>query len=392
MELQRRSFLIGTAAALTMARPARAAQPMVIGVPVSQTGGLADSAAHVYKALQLWQDQINAKGGLLKRPVEFKVYDDRSDPATAAKLTERLIVEDKVDLLLSPYGSAATATASAVSEKHGVVMMNIAGSAEDIHLRGFKYIFQVVAPRGAYVEGAYPVAQPAGYKSLVCIGSDYDASRAADKAVTVLAPKRNIDVQMVEYFTAGTVDFSPYIARARDLKPDVWLSMGYPPEAIEMVKQMKANNYLPNMFVHNGVSQEDFLKATGKDSEYAFGISLYEPELKTKNNAEFVRTFEQKWGYKPGYYAADGFAAVTILAEAVNRVGSTDQNKLRDTLSTLEMETPFGPYKVDRTTGGQIAKRGMIVQVLKGKREIIWPFNLASAKAVMPMPAWSARA
>ena len=372
------------------ARPARAADPIVIGLPISQTGNLADSAAHVYKAFVLWQEQINAKGGLIGRPVELKIYDDKSDPATAARLTERLITSDKVDLLLSPYGSAGTSTASAVSEKHRVVMLNVAGASEMIHKRGFKYVFQVVAPVSSYVTGVFPLAQSQNYKSLVYVARDYSAARDMEKEVRRQSDKQGIKIEMAEYFPSGTLDFASYIARAREMAPDIWISVGYPNEAIEMIRQMKANNYLPKMFVHNGVSQEDFLKATGKDAEYAFGMSLYEAMLKTKDNAAFVRDFKKRWGYEPGYYSACGWGGIKVLEEAVTKIGSTDQEKLRQALLNLETETPFGPFKVD-ATGAQIAKKGLIVQVLKGEREVVWPDELRSAKPVLPLPGWSER-
>jgi hypothetical protein len=133
--------------------------------------------------------------------------------------------------------------------------------------------------------------------------------------------------------------------------------VGYPPEAIEMIRQMKATNYLPKMFVHNGVSQEDFLKATGKDAEYAFGMSLYEPSLPTKGNADFVRRFKAKYNYEPGYYAALGYAGCLVLEEAVKKTGSLDQDKLAATLRSLQTETAFGPYAVSET-GAQTAKKG----------------------------------
>ena len=134
-------------AAVLIASPAAAQkQPVVIGSALALTGNLADSGEHVRKAFLLWQEEINAKGGLLGRPVEIKIYDDRSDGATAARLYERLITQDKVDLLLGPFGSASTATSSAVAEKHKRVFLNLAGASQSIHRRGFKYIFQVLPP------------------------------------------------------------------------------------------------------------------------------------------------------------------------------------------------------------------------------------------------------
>lgn len=384
------STLTATALLSSVAAYSAAAQPIKVGAALSQTGQVADSAEHVRKALVLWQDTINAAGGMLGRKVELVMYDDRSDPGTAARLYERLITSDNVDLLIAPFGSAATATASAVTEKHRRVLINEVGASEQIHARGFKYIFQVVAPIDAYPAGIFPVAQAAGLKTLMFVGRDFAGARDMEKTIRAQAPKFGIEVKAAEYFPAGSVDYSSYIIRARSENPDIWVTHGIPNEPIEMIKQMQASNYLPKMFVGNGVAQEDFVTATGKAGEYAFGMSLYEPELKTKGNEAFVKAFQARWNYLPGYYSALGWAAGEILAEAVKRAGSTDQEKLREVLSKLEMETVFGPYKVDET-GAQIAKKALLVQVRNGKREIVWPNELQSARPVLPAPAWSAR-
>jgi branched-chain amino acid transport system substrate-binding protein len=194
-----------------------------------------------------------------------------------------------------------------------------------------------------------------------------------------------------EYFPAGTSDFSSNIAKARQANPDMWVSVGYPSEAIEMVRQFRASNYLPKLFVHNGVSIEDFLKAAGKDGEYAVGISLYEPSLKTHGNAEFVKAFSEKYKTEPGYYSGFAFAGATVLEAAVKAAGSLDQEKIRETLTTLELDTVMGHHKVDPRTGGQVGVKGLLVQVRNGKREIIWPENLKTVEAVIPLPGWGQR-
>src|ERR1700730_11546768 len=106
-----------TVCALAAAGPANAEDPVKIGVALSQTGNLADSAAPYFKGLELWREQANSRGGLSGHQIEFVVYDDRSDPATAARLYERLITNDKVDFVISSLGSATAATGSAVADK-----------------------------------------------------------------------------------------------------------------------------------------------------------------------------------------------------------------------------------------------------------------------------------
>ena len=391
-----RKILASFAAAITFtAMTAFAAQaadkPVRVGVALSQSGNLADSAKLYYNGVELWRDQVNARGGLLGRPVELVVYDDRSDPATAARLYEKLITDDNVDLLFGPWGSASAATASAVANKHNRVFFNSGGASEQIQERGFRYVFQTAAPISAYVAAIGPFAAKHGLKTIAFFGRDYPAARDMAKSIKAIADKQGLKILANEFFPAGSTDFSSMIAQARQLQPDIWVSVGYPNEAIEMVRQMKASNYLPKVFIHNGVSIDDFIKASGKDGEYAYGMSLYEPTLKTKDNAEFVKAFEGKYNGTPGYYSAFSYGGATVMEEAVKKAGSLDQDKLRAVLTTLETDTVMGHHKVDPATGKQMGQTGLLVQVRDGKREIVMPEALKTRDPVVPEPAWNKR-
>jgi branched-chain amino acid transport system substrate-binding protein len=378
---------LAVAAAIAAPSFAQAQDTVRIGIALSETGNLADSAKHYWRGVELWRDEVNARGGLLGKKVEFVVYDDRSDPATSARLYERLITSDKVDLLVSTIGSAQTATATAVAEKHKRVMINGGGASESIQLRGFKYIFQTAARISAYVDGIDPPMKKYHVKSMAFVSRDYSAARDMEKVVKEMARKNGVEMVMDEYFPSGNVDFSSQIARARQTKPELWVSVGYPNEAIEMTRQFRASNYSPKIFVHNGVAQEDYLKAAGKDAEGAIGMSLYEPSLKTPGNAEFVKNFDARYHYEPGYYSSFGYTAVTVLEAAVKKAGSLDQEKLRNVLTTLKMDTIMGKHEVDPKTGMQLGIRGLLVQVQNGKREIVWPDDLKTADAKLPLAA-----
>jgi len=383
--------IVIAAAAMVAPPVAQAADTIKIGIALSETGNLADSSKHYWRGIELWRDKTNAAGGLLGKKVEFVMYDDRSDAATSARLYERLITNDNVDLLVSTIGSAQAATATAVAEKHKRIMINGGGASESIQQRGFKHIFQTAARISNYVDGIEPLVKKYNVKTMAFISRDYGAARDMEKVLKGMAQRNGVKVVMDEYFPSGNVDFSSQIARARQEKPDLWVSVGYPNEAIEMVRQFHASNYMPKIFVHNGVAQEDFLKATGKDGEYAVGMSLYEPVLKTSGNAEFVRDFKAKYNYEPGYYSSFGYNSVYVLGEAVRKAGSLDQEALRKVLTTMKLDTVMGKHEVDPATGMQIGIKGLLVQVLGGKRDIIWPDDLRTAQPKIPVPGWDQR-
>jgi branched-chain amino acid transport system substrate-binding protein len=379
------------AAALMLSTSGNAAEPVRIGVALSQTGNLADSAAPYFKGLDLWREQANERGGLAGRPIEFVVYDDRSDPATAAKLYERLITNDKVDFVISSLGSATAATGSAVAEKHKVLMINGGGAAEAIQQRGFKYVFQTAARISSYADGVIPLIEKYRVKSVALVSRDYAAARDISKAIKESLKGHDVKVVMDEYFPAGTADFSSQIAKGQKLQPDLWIGLLYPSEAIETVRQFHSINYMPKLFFANGVSQDEFITSAGKDAEYALGMSLYEPSLPSEGNKDFVKTHRAKYGSDPGYYAAFGFVAGTVLEAAVKKAGSIDTEKVREVLTTLKMGTVMGKHEVDPATYMQIGVRGLVVQVQNGKREVIWPEEYKTAEPKLPIPAWDHR-
>jgi branched-chain amino acid transport system substrate-binding protein len=388
-----KKFVLAAATIAATLWPAfgNAAEPVKLGVALSQTGNLADSAAPYFKGLDLWREQANARGGLAGRPIEFVVYDDRSDPATAARLYERLITSDKVDFVISSLGSATAATGSAVAEKHKIVMINGGGAAEAIQERGFQYVFQTAARISSYADGVVPMIEKYHIKTVAMVSRDYAAARDISKAIKDSLGGHDVKVVMDEYFPAGTADFSSQIAKGQQLQPDLWIGLLYPSEAIETVRQFHSMNYMPKFFIANGVSQQDFITAAGKDADYALGMSLYEPSLPSEGNKEFVKTYREKYNGDPGYYAAFGFVAGTVLEAAVKKAGSIDTEKVREVLTTLKIGSVMGKHEVDPKTYMQIGVRGLVVQVQDGKREVVWPEEFKTAEPKLPIPAWDKR-
>jgi len=384
-------MLLAATALFAWSASAQAADPVRIGVALSQTGNLADSAAPYFKGLDLWREQANARGGLAGRPIEFVVYDDRSDPATAARLYEKLITDDKVDLVISSLGSATAATGSAVAEKHKMVMINGGGAAEAIQQRGFKYVFQTAARISSYADGVLPMIDKYKIKSIALVSRDYAAARDISKAIKEQIKGKDVKIVMDEYFPAGTADFSSQIAKGQQLQPDLWIGLLYPSEAIETVRQFHSMNYMPKFFIANGVSQDDFIKSAGKDAEYALGMSLFEPSLPSEGNKEFVKTYRDKYNSDPGYYSAFGFVAGTVLEAAVKKAGSVDNEKVREALTTLKIGSVMGKHEVDPTTYMQVGVKGLVVQVQNGKREVVWPEEYKTAEPKLPIPAWDKR-
>ena len=363
--------------------------PLLIGGSVAQTGLLADLAREYIKGLELWQEDVNARGGVQGRRVELRLFDDASGARRAADITEVLIAEDKVELLFGPFGSPATLEAAVVAERARRIMLNATATAANIHKKALRYVFQLPPP---HVEQALPVLKLAamlGARKITLFagrGAGGVLGRLRDEAK--LAGIAVIESSGLPAPVVKPPNYPPLLAK---IDPgSVLLVFDEVPRLADLLREMKLAGFRPAAFVAPDVVHPDFIKRVGMDAEYSFGLSAYEPRARTRGNAEFVRSFQAKHKQPPDAHAASGWAAGQLLEAAAARAASTETEPLRDALAKLETETVLGAYKVD-DKGAQLAASTMLVQILKGRREVIWPEPYRSADPVLSPPAWPKR-
>lgn len=364
--------------------------PIVVGAVVSQSGLASDLAAGYRKGILLWQSQLNAAGGLLGRPIEMRIADDGSGADEAAKQYQRLIA-DRADALIGPYGSAATLTASGVAELARRVMLNGAGASGEIYKRGLRYVFQVATPYAAYGDGVPPLAQQRNAGKLFLIARADPVAREMASGLAAAATRRGAAATTVASFPVDTREFDAYVREARAQNAHAWIAFGSARDAANMVISFKRLGYTPSMFVARGAEQAEFITRVGQDAEYAIGIAAWTPTLRSPGNAAFVQAYRAKWSAEPDLAAAQGYSACRVLEAAVRRAATLDNERLRATLEKLETETPLGRYQTAPDTGRQTAAQAVLVQILKGRGEIVWPSSLATARAVLPYPRWDQR-
>jgi len=360
--------------------------PIIVGVAVSQTGALADLAADYRKALLLWQDEVNAGGGLLGRRVELRLLDDESDARRSGDLYAELI-RGKADLLIGPYGSAATLMASAQAERARRVLINGAGPSLAVHKRSPRYLFQSTMPNSAYGVGVLEVAKAAGLTSAFILARDDHAVQEMAESTRERAMKLGIDIGDVQTYGAGDANFASSIYKG---SADAWIVFGEPRDTADILRSLKKLAYAPRLFFARSAADPRFIRMVGQDAEFALATKEYDPKFRTFGNEQFAAAFEARWSAPPTFAAAQGHAAGTVLAEAVRRTKSLDQAKLRATLAEMETDTVLGGYKVDPETGEQRAARPAVVQIQRGKPQVVWPEWLQSS-TLQPYPPWGER-
>ena len=365
-------------------------QPLVVGAALPLSGQLADLGADMQRALVLWQESRNAEGGLLGRRVELKLLDDRSEALASTTLYEQLIDTERAALLLGPFGSAASLSAAAVAERRRRVLVNVTGVTGNVHRPGTRYVFQVPAPVAAYGEGALAIVRSTGYRRLHVVARNDPGSLEAAAQLVELAMAAGLEPGPVESVAAGAADYAAQIAKARARDAQAWIAFGQPEDAANMVKSFKRIGYAPWLFLAQGAAEPRFLKFVGQDAEFVLGVSPYETAFRTRGNSEFVEAWRKRWSTDPGRIAATAYASLLVLEEAVRKAGTVETEPLRAALAALDTETPIGPYRVD-ASGAQAAAKPAVVQIVAGRREIVWPESLATAKWQLPYPRWDER-
>ena len=363
---------------------------ITIGAVVSESGAHAAPAGEYRKGLVLWQGEINAAGGLLGRRVELRFKDDGSEAVRAGEAYAELI-RDGAQVLIGPYGSAATLTAAAEAERARRVLLNAAGPSNEIHKRKPQYVFQTLPPYAAYADGALWAAREAGVESLYIAARDDAASRDMAEAAQTQARALGFGSVALEVYSGRTDDFLPLLYQAMKVNADGWIAYGEARDAAEMLKVLKKQGYVPKVLYARAAVEPRFIKLVGQDAEFILGSKEYDPRLSTAGNAEFVKAFTAKWSAPPTAIAAAGYSAGVVLAAGVRRAGSVEPQKLRAALATLQVDTVLGPYRVDRASGAQIGMKPLLLQIVKGRAQAVWPDAFAGERSLLPFEPWADR-
>jgi branched-chain amino acid transport system substrate-binding protein len=382
------SFLIGILLALTVSSASAQPRPIVVGAVVSETGVLATLAADYRKGLILWAEEVNGAGGLLGRRLELRLRDDGSEARRSGELYVELMRE-QADLLIGPFGSAATLMASAQTEREQRVLINGAGPSLAVHKRAPRYLFQTTISNAAYGVGVLELAKAEDLASLALVARNEQGLREMADAAHEQASRQEFKAGEVEVYAGSAADFLPYVARAR-AGYDGWIAFAEVRDTAEMLRTFRKLDYAPRLFFASAAADPKLIELVGQDAEFALGVKEYDPKFPTQGNHRFAAAYAARWSSPPTYAAAQGYAAGTVLAEAVNRSKSLDQAKLRAVLAQMETDTVLGGYKVDPRTGEQRATRPAVVQIQRGKPQVVWPEWLQTS-TLRPYAPWSER-
>src|SRR6266581_1504301 len=388
------AFTLTIFSALVIGVPwlALAQQPIRIGVSMALTGKYALQGGYARDGYQLCQKHVNAQGGVLGRPIEFVIRDDRSDEKAAIGVYEKLIAEDRVDAVLGPYSSPITDAVADVTEKHRKLLIAPMAGTTSLWEKGRQNLIMVISSVELTPEGFLDLAARAGLKTIAVLNEDGLVAKAAAKGAGELARKKNLDVVFSETYPKGTTDFSPLLNKVKAARPDAFvIGSQIFDELITMTRQMREidlNVKMLSSLPYGGLP--DYQKRLDKAAEFVYSSTFWEPSLPYPGNREFVTAYEKDFNRAPALQAANAYAGCQLFAEAARRAGSVDSDKLRDAVLKLRTKTILGDFAVDER-GFQVAHKSVTTQWQDSKQVILWPDEVAAGKPRFPTPPWSAR-
>ena len=358
------------------------AAPIRIGATVSREGLYKEPSMMIMNAFLLWAQRVNQKGGLLGRRVELILYNDKSSPKMAGDLYRKLLEEDQVDFVFSPYSTTLTLEASAVSEQYHRVMLACGASGEVVWQRGLRYVFGLYAVADRYFIGMLDLMARRGYKNVSLV-YDKDSPfhvEAAD-GVRKWAERFKMTIDKDLTFRKGGRDFPRIIRELKENRTKHLLISAYPPDCYRFLALLKENDYRPPVLgatiapVH-----PNFGKKAGEMAENVFGATQWEPDerIPFPGTKAFVKSFSAFAGMTPSYHAVSAYSACMLYEKAITATQSFDNEKVRDYIANLDTVTLIGRFKVD-ATGKQIGHNPMVIQWQKGRKEIVWPTKMQTA-------------
>lgn len=398
--------LIGRGRLTVPARAADDAKEFKIGAVLELSGDDSSGGHLAQRGYQFWVDTVNKGGGIevggKKYPVRMVSQDSRSQPAAGAEAASRLINEEQVDAIFGSYTSGVQLAINPICAKYQVPC--IAGSAESPGNWSPKpqFTFGIIPSVDLTADKALKFIVSTGSpkpKSAAIIGANEPFSKDAAAGFAKGAKEAGLDVTTNTLFPPNA-DLSPVISAVVAKKPDIIAVGGHDTILINVVKTLKAQNFMPKALIqHYGVTEPAFVKALGKDADGVLGLVDWDPTFPYKDDVfgtaqEFAKNYKAKYGVEVDYTGAGCAVSGEVLQLALQKLGKgpglskSDRAQLARIIGETDIQTFYGPIKFN-SSGAHFHDNTLpppvLVQIQKGSIVAVAPQKLAQAKLIYPL-------
>ena len=408
--LAKRLLAAATAVLIAGAAPVHAQTPITIGLGMALTGGLAPNGKAALLAMQIWEADINAKGGLLGRPVKLIYYDDQSNPATIPGIYTKLLDVDKVDLILSGYGTNMIAPALPIIMQHNRTFLSLLGLAVNSEFHYPKYFSFTPTggpePKQSFAAGffATAMAQSPKPQTLAIVGADAEFPHNAMDGARALAKQAGLKIVYDHTYPPSTTDYTPIVRAIQATNPDLVLVCSYPPDTVGMIRAAAEVGLKTKLFGGGmvGLQSTSIKVQLGPLLNGIVDYDFWLPwsALASDEAKQFLKEYQAKAGSAGvdplGYYLPPfAYGEMQVLQQAVEAIKSLDQDKLADYLRSHTFRTVVGDVKFGPE--GEWAEARVLLVQFQGvkandveqfkdpKTEVVlWPPQLKTGDVIYP--------
>lgn len=380
-----------------------------VGIPVSLSGQFQVQGQQVLAGLLAWAEDVNQVGGILvpslqaRLPVSVVHYDDASKPAVVRRATERLIIDDRVDLLMGPYSSVLAQAAAQVAERHHRVLWNQGGASDSIYQRGYRWLVGILTPASEYLAGLSQLvreADPKASKLAILRASSGEFPQAVSSGMERRALALGFRTVLLREYDASIADFSEILDSVEQARPDVLVAVGRIQNDLLLAQQLAQRRLPLGAVAVVAAPIQQFQDMLRVDVEGFLGPSQWEPTV-----GVYGHTPQSPNDYGPAphqvldslwrqghpqidYPMVQSYAGGLVAQRCVEAAGTLDNQALRGVAATLDFATFYGRFKIDPATGRQIGRSVVIIQWQQGRKVIVWPPAQRQARLSYPW-RWS---
>ncbi len=410
--MHRRTVLaLAALTALGLTYPAAAQQPpFKIGMSMPATGGLAAGGKSSLIGIEIWRDDVNARGGLLGRKVELVVYDDKSSASESPAIYAKLLDVDKVDILFAPYATVQTAPIMPIVKQRGLLFMgNFSFQVNSKVDHDMWFNNAPWGPADSWARAFIDIGIKNAGKSIAILAADQEFAQNIAKTAKAVAAEKSIQLVYEQNYPPSTVEFSAMIRALKAAKPDMVFVASYPPDSVGILRAVNEIGVGDNVKIFGGgmvgLQFASNMESMGSllNGVVNYNSWLPEPSMYFDGTKEFFakyapRAIEAKVDPLGYYLAPFGYASGQLLEAAVNATKGFDQKALAKHLRENEMKTIVGPIafsadgerKVSSTLLAQfrgVADKNIEQFKTSGKQVILFPDRLKTGEVVVPFEA-----
>lgn len=372
------------------------AQDVKLSIPLPLTGTNAKFGEIEKRSYEIAMEEINAKGGVKGRKIVLEFEDSQGKPEVSRSIAEKLIDVKKQPVIFGEYSSSCSKAIAAVAEERKTPYMVVTGATDDITQQSYKFVFRMNPTNAYYASGLISFLKEVVKPTSIAIlyeSSDFGTSGAED--MVKQAERFPMKVLTKEQYEKGAVDFKPILSKVKAEKPDVIYMVSYVMDASLLMRQIKELRIDAKLYAGGaaGFAIPEFIQSAKEAAEYVVTATLWSPQVVYPGAKEFAEKYKKLYNDHPSYHGAEAYSALYIIKDVLTRAKSWTPDGTRAAMKATNMMTAFGPIKFEDKAGytNQNFMDTLVLQVIHGQFETIWPQKYATQKYVYPIPRWRDR-